>query len=90
MLAEAFYRDDEFEKAGDALDGIDVSTNQLIISQYPTLNTAKIASFKGQTPYEVHGDGEITRLKFVKSGVLPVVTVRVNDGEEVTFFIDSK
>lgn len=89
MLAEAFYRGDNLEKAGDALDGIDVSTNQLVISQYPTLNTAKIASFKGQTPYEVHGDGEITRLKFVKSDVLPVVTVRVNDGEEVTFFIDT-
>jgi hypothetical protein len=89
MLAEAFYRDDNFEKAADALDGIDVSTNQLIISQYPTLNTAKLASFKGQTPYEVHGNGKITRLKFVKSDVLPVVKVRVNDGEEVTFFIDT-
>jgi hypothetical protein len=89
MLGEAFYRDDNFEKAADALDGIDVGTNQLIISQYPTLNTAKLASFKGQTPYEVHGNGEITRLKFVKSDVLPVVKVRVNDGEEVTFFIDT-
>jgi tetratricopeptide (TPR) repeat protein len=78
MLAEAFHRADEFEKAADALDGIDVSTNQLIISQYPTLNTAKLASFKGQTPYEVHGNGEITRLKFVKSDVLPVVTFQVS------------
>jgi len=89
MLAEAFYREDNFEKAGDALNGIDVSTNQLVISQYPTLNTAKIASFKGQTPYEVEGNGEVTRLKFVTSKVLPVVTVRINDGEEVTFFIDT-
>jgi len=89
MLAEAFYREDNFDIAMDALDGIDVDTNQLIISQYPTLNTAKLASFKGQTPYEVQGKGEITHLKFVKSNVLPVVTVRVNDGEEVTFFIDT-
>src|SRR5580693_8403696 len=29
MLGEAFYRDDNFEKAADALDGIDVGTNQL-------------------------------------------------------------
>jgi tetratricopeptide (TPR) repeat protein len=72
MLADAFYRADDFEKAGDALDGIDVSSNQLVISQYPTLNTAKLTSFKGQTPYEVHGNGEITCLKFVKSDVLPV------------------
>jgi hypothetical protein len=60
------------------MDGIDANTNQLIISQYPTLNTAKLASFKGQTPYEVHGNGEITRLKFVKSDVLPVVTFQVS------------
>jgi hypothetical protein len=53
------------------------------------LNTAKLASFKGQTPYEVQGSGEMTRLKFVKSDVLPVVTVRINGGEEVTFFIDT-
>jgi hypothetical protein len=88
-LAETYYRADNFEKAADALNGIDVSTNQLIISQYPTLNKAKLASFKGQTPYEVQGNGEMTRLKFVKSDPLPVVTVRINDGEEVTFFIDT-
>jgi hypothetical protein len=63
MLADAFYRADDFEKAGDALDGIDVSSNQLVISRYPTLNMAKLTSFKGQTPYEVHGNGEITCLK---------------------------
>lgn len=88
-LAETYYREDNFEKAADVLNGIDVSSNQLIISQYPTLNKAKLASFKGQTPYEVQGKGEITRLKFVKSDVLPIVTVRINAGEEVTFFIDT-
>jgi len=48
-------------------------------SQYPTLNA----------PYELHGDGEETRLKFVNRGPLPVVNVRINGGDEVTFFIDT-
>ena len=89
MLAEAFYRRDDFQKAAASLSGVDVSSNKLIISQYPTLNVAKLESFKGQTPYEVHGDGQTTRLKFLKTDPLPLVSVRVNGGDEVTFFIDT-
>ena len=36
MLAEAFYRRDDFQKAAASLNGVDVSSNKLIISQYPT------------------------------------------------------
>jgi len=89
LLAEAFYRRDDFQKAAAALNGIDVAISKLVIEQYPTLNVAKLESFKGQTPYELHGDGETTRLKFVNTGPLPVVSVRVNGGEEVNFFIDT-
>jgi Aspartyl protease/Tetratricopeptide repeat len=89
MLAEAFYRRDDFQKAASSLNGVEVSTNKLIISQYPTLNVAKLESFKGQTPYDVHGDGQTTRLKFLNTGPLPLVSVRVNGGDEVTFFIDT-
>jgi len=89
MLAEVFYRRDDFQKAGASLNGVDVSSNKLIISQYPTLNVAKLESFKGQTPYELHGNGTSTRLKFLKTDPLPVVNVRVNGGDEVTFFIDT-
>lgn len=89
MLAEAHYRRDDFQKAAAALDGVEVSTNQLIISQYPTLNVAKLESFQGQTPYDVQGSGQTTRLKFVKTEPLPLVSVRVNGGDEVTFFIDT-
>ena len=60
MLAEAFYRHDDFQKAAAALRGVEVGTNKLIIEQYPTLNVAKLESFNGQTPYEVHGDGQTT------------------------------
>ncbi|MEP6955227.1 MAG: aspartyl protease family protein [Chthoniobacterales bacterium] len=89
MLAETFYRRDDFQKAVAALKGVDVSKNKLISEQYPTLNVAKLESFKGQTPYELHGDGASVRLKFVRTDPLPVVKVRVNGGDEVTFFIDT-
>src|SRR5205823_10909830 len=89
MLAEVFYRQDDFQKAAAALNGVDVSSNKLIISQYPTLNVAKLESFKGQTPYEIDGTGTSTRLKFVKTDPLPVVSLRINGGDEVTFFIDT-
>jgi hypothetical protein len=89
MLAEVYYRRDDFEKAAASLNGVDVNANQLIVSQYPTLNVAKLQSFKGQTPYELQGDGQATRLKFVRTDPLPVVNVRVNGGREVTFFIDT-
>jgi tetratricopeptide (TPR) repeat protein len=89
MLAEMYYRRDNFEKAAAALKGVDVSANPLIISQYPTLNVAKLQSFRGQTSYEVHGDGQSTRLKFLRTDPLPLVSVRVNGGGEVTFFIDT-
>ena len=89
MLAEAFYRRDDFQKAAASLNGVDVSSNKLLISQYPALNVAKLESFKGQIPYELHGNGTSVRLKFVKTDPLPVVSVRVNGGDAVTFFIDT-
>jgi Tfp pilus assembly protein PilF len=89
MLAEAYYRRDDFDKAVAALNGVDVGTNSLVAAQYPTLNVAKLQSFKGQTPYEVRGDGQITRLKFLRTDPLPLISVRVNGGDEVTFFIDT-
>ena len=89
MLAEAFYRRDDFQKAAASLNGVDVKSNRLIISQYPTLNVAKLESFKGQTPYKVEGDGQSTCVKFLKTDPLPLVSVRVNGGEDVTFFIDT-
>jgi predicted aspartyl protease len=89
MLAEAFYRRDDFQKAAASLKGVDVSGNKLISEQYPTLNLAMFESFKGQTPYELEGKGASTRVKFVKTDPLPIVNVRVNGGKEVTFFIDT-
>ena len=88
MLAEAFYRRDDFQKAAAALNGVDVSNNKMIREQYP-LNVANLESFKGQTPYELQGNGTSTHVKFVKTDPLPIVNVRINGGKEVTFFIDT-
>jgi tetratricopeptide (TPR) repeat protein len=89
MLSQAFYRRDDFQKAAAVLKGVDVSSNKLIREQYPTLNVAMFESFKGQTPYELHGNGTSTRVKFVRTDPLPLVNVRVNGGDEVIFFIDT-
>ena len=89
VLAEVFYRRDDFQKAAAALNGVEAGSNTLLASQYPTLDIAKLQSFKGQTPYEISGGGQSTRLRFVKTDPLPLVSVRVNGGEEVTFFIDT-
>jgi Aspartyl protease/Tetratricopeptide repeat len=89
-LAEVYYRQDEFDKAATALDGIDnLSTNPLITTEYATLNVAKLQSFRGRTPYQVQGGGSINRIKLLQIEPLPLVTVRVNGGREVTFFIDT-
>lgn len=88
MLAEVFYRQDEFGKAATALSGID-SQNAERMKSYQTLVVAKLRAFEGQTPYEVQGEGDVTRLKFVKLDPLPLVHVRINGGPEVVFFIDT-
>ncbi len=89
MLSQVFYRRDDFQKAAAALNGVDVSSSKLVTEQYPTSNVAMLESFKGQTPYELHGGGANTHVKFVKTDPLPIVNVRVNGGKEVTFFIDT-
>lgn len=89
LLSAAYYRRDDFPKAADALKGVDADTNALLITQYPTLNVAKLESFAGQTPYEVEGEGPSTRVTLLATDPLPLLRVRVNGGDEVTFFIDT-
>jgi hypothetical protein len=89
MLAEAYYRRDDFERAVAALNGIDTGSNRLVIEQYPTLDPAKLASFKGETPYAVAGPGETARVKLLKTDPLPLVSIRINGGDEVIVFIDT-
>ena len=89
MLAEVLYRRDDFASAAKMLSGIDLSANQLVLAQYPTLSVAKLQSFNGQTPYELRGSGQSVHVKFLRTDPLPLVSVRVNGGHEVTFFLDT-
>jgi len=77
LLAEVFYRRDEFAQAGPLLRELGREAA-----------AKKLESFQGLTPYEVEGPEE-TRLKFVMTDPLPVVQVRVNGSEPVNFFIDT-
>jgi hypothetical protein len=89
MLGAALYRQDDFAAAAAALEGVELAESPLAVDQYPTLNLAVLESFEGQTPYEVEGDGRSTSLKFLRTDPLPLVSVRINGGSEVTFFIDT-
>jgi tetratricopeptide (TPR) repeat protein len=46
MLAEAFYRSDDFQHAAASLNGVNGNSNRLIVSQYPTLNAQYAISFR--------------------------------------------
>ncbi len=88
MLAQVFYRRDQFPKAASILNEIGPSYANMV-ANYKMMNAPKLASFRGLTAYELQGKGESTVLKFVTNQLLPVVTVRVNGSAEKTFFIDT-
>jgi predicted aspartyl protease len=77
-LAQVYYRRDEFLKAA-----------PLLRAAGKEANAKTLESFKGQTPYEIEGQGQETSLKFLATDPLPLVQVRVNGGKEVTFFLDT-
>lgn len=77
LLAEVYYRRDEFDKAAPLLRAVGKEAK-----------AKKLESFKGQTPYALRGRGESTTVKFVRTDPLPLIRVRVN-GKEATFFIDT-
>ncbi len=88
MLAQVFYRRNEFPKAAAILNQIGPSYTTMI-ANYGMMNAPKLAAFQGLQPYKLHGRGQTTALKFVTMELLPVVTVRVNGSTDVTFFIDT-
>jgi len=78
LMAEVFYRQDEFRRAAPLFRAI----GQEAVAK-------KLESFKGITPYQIKGKAKLTHLKFIMTDPLPVVQVRVNEGEPVNFFIDT-
>jgi hypothetical protein len=89
MLAETYYRQDRFVKAAPLLLNLDGTAEAERGSIYPSLNYAKLASFKGLKPYEVRGQGQSTTVKLLTIEPLPLLHVRINGSKDLTFFIDT-
>jgi len=88
LLAETYYRQDDFERAAELLKtpGQGEFPKR---GHFSSLNYEKLASFKGVKPYELSGPGDPVRLKFVRTDPLPLVTVRINGGKDAVFFVDT-
>lgn len=79
LLAEIFYRRDDFQKAAEFFR----ATGRVAMAQ-------KLEGFKGLRPYELKENSPgLTRLKFLMTDPLPVIEVRINRGPAVNFFLDT-
>ena len=78
LLAEAFYRRDDFGRAAPLFRAIGQEAK-----------ARQLESFKTAAPYQIEGQAQVTSLKFVMTDPLPVVQVRVNGKDPVNFFIDT-
>jgi hypothetical protein len=78
LLAEVFYRRDDFQQAANLLRAIGREAK-----------AKQLESFKDFKPYQIESKVEVTSLKFVLTDPLPVVQVQVNGQEAVSFFIDT-
>lgn len=89
LLAETYYRQDRFVEAAPLLKNLGKAGEAIRQTTYPSLNYAKLASFKGLRPYDLHATRPSTTIKLLTLEPLPLLHVRVNGGEELTFFIDT-
>ncbi len=78
LLAEASYRRDDFSTAA-----------SFFREAGKTAIADKLESFKGKTPYRVESPIRVTRIPFIMTDPLPVVSGRVNGGDPVNFIIDT-
>jgi predicted aspartyl protease len=78
LLAECFYRRDDFSDAAARLRAIGQEAN-----------AKKLESFAGMTPYALETTKPVTSLKFIVTDPLPLVRVSVNGSAPVNFTIDT-
>ncbi len=78
LLAEAYYRRDEFEKAAPLLRSIGKE-----------VQAKKLESFKGSVPYKIEGRLNLSRIKFIQTDPLPLIEMSVNGSKPVIFLIDT-
>lgn len=78
LLAEARYRANDFAGAA-----------SMFKAANSTLRAAKLESFAGQTPYQVVGSQDLTRLPLVQTDPLPIVAGGINGVDPLFFLIDT-
>jgi hypothetical protein len=78
LLAEAFYRQDNFRKAAALFREI---------GRAPMAD--KLQYLSSRVPYQIESDVDETSVGFVQTDPLPIVKMRVNESEEVFFLIDT-
>ena len=78
LLAEAYYRRDNFQQAAPLFRGID---------KIPMAD--KLQYLSDKVPYQIEGDADVTSVEFVQTDPLPIVKMRINNSEEALFLIDT-
>jgi hypothetical protein len=78
LLAEAYYRRDDFKQAEPLFRALD---------KVPMADKLKYLSSK--VPYEIEGDADVTSVEFVQTDPLPIVKMKINNSEEALFLIDT-
>ena len=78
LLAEAYYRRDNFQQAAPLFSGID---------RIPMAD--KLEYLGDKVPYQIEGDADVTSVEFVQTDPLPIVKMRINNSEEALFLIDT-
>jgi len=78
LLAEAYYRRDNFQEAEPLFRAID---------KVPMAD--KLQYLSGKEAYKVESEVDVTSVEFVQTDPLPVVKMRINNGEEGLFLIDT-
>lgn len=89
LLAETFYRLDDFQNAARSLEAAGAAAASLpTFASFSTLAVDKLQSFGSTPPYAITAPGASMTLPFIKTDPLPIVRVTVN-GREAVFFIDT-
>ncbi len=78
LLAEAYYRQDKFQKAA-----------QILRSLGRDSFAKKLESFHNKIPYELSNPEKTFRIKFISTDPLPLIELRVNNSESLYFLLDT-
>jgi len=78
LLAEAYYRRDDFQQAAPLFRGID----KIAMAD-------KLQYLSDKVPYQIESDADVTSVEFVQTDPLPIVKMRINSSEEALFLIDT-